>query len=287
METIASSLLYSFADQIPEIGKASNHKIRTEDGLKVSSYLELTERVAELQFFNSEHVLLFRGQDEDYFNLQRNTSLKPSLLRNDSNSKPPSATTLTQRFELLKRAERSLAQIYEQKKLPGRDKVKRYRILRWAVLQHYEVCATPLLDVTHSLRIAASFASAGTGDKAFIFVLGVPNLSGSVTASAESGLQIIRLSSVCPHTALRPHIQEAYLLGEYPDMGDFSQKANYYHHEIDFGRRLVAKFWFDPQEFWGNDTFPKVVDNALCPNGSDPLFTLAQEIKSQLQTDNH
>lgn len=38
------------------------------------------------------------------------------------------------------------------------DRLKRQRILHWSILQHYEVSATPLLDVTHSLPIAASFA---------------------------------------------------------------------------------------------------------------------------------
>ena len=53
------------------------------------------------------------------------------------------------------------------------------------------------LDVTHSLRVAASFAShENDTDEAFVFVFGVPNLSGAVTASSEAGLQIIRLSSV-------------------------------------------------------------------------------------------
>ena len=39
------------------------------------------------------------------------------------------------------------------------DRLRRQRILRWSILQHYEICDTPLLDVTQSIRIAASFAS--------------------------------------------------------------------------------------------------------------------------------
>src|SRR5206468_364868 len=138
-------------------------------------------------------------------------------------------------------AEGALIREYMAENLLGVKRLKRHRVLRWAILQHYEVCLTPLLDVTHSLRIAASFASINMPDKVYLFVLGVPNLSGAVTASAESGLQIIRLSSVCPPSAVRPHIQEGYLLGEYPEMAEFEQKANYFHYEIDFGRRLVAK----------------------------------------------
>jgi hypothetical protein len=66
-------------------------------------------------------------------------------------------------------------------------------------LQHYEVCGTPLLDVTHSLRVAASFATndAVKGHNPTLYVLVVPALSGSVSASSDQGLQTIRLSSIC------------------------------------------------------------------------------------------
>ena len=44
---------------------------------------------------------------------------------------------------------------------------------------------------------------------------------------------MIRLASVCPPEAVRPHIQEGYLLGEYPEIADYEQKALYPHYEID------------------------------------------------------
>ena len=163
------------------------------------------------------------------------------------------------------------------------ERLRRHRILRWSILQHYEVCTTPLLDVTHSLRIAASFASLAENTTCFLYVLGVPNLSGAITASAEAGLQIVRLSSVCPPSAVRPHIQEGYLLGEYPDMAGTEQKENYFPYEMDFGRRLVAKFSFTPASFWKNDNFSQVTKTALYPSEkSDPLYRLALGVKKQL-----
>ena len=114
-------------------------------------------------------------------------------------------------------------------------------------------------------------------------MLGVPNLSGAITASAEAGLQIVRLSSVCPPSAVRPHIQEGYLLGEYPEMAGYEQKANYFPYEIDFGRRLVAKFAFNPATFWKGDNFPKVARKALYPSAkNDPLYQLALDVKEQV-----
>src|SRR5262249_6250523 len=105
-----------------------------------------------------------------------------------------------------------------------------------------------------------------------------PTRAGAVTASAEAGLQIIRLASVCPPEARRPHIQEGYLLGEYPDIPEFRQKQLYEAYEVDFGRRLIAKFRFKPKKFWTNEGFPPVPQNALYPQ-PDNLFSLTERIK--------
>lgn len=285
METIGQTELWSFFDDADDAKKATNTEVRSGAGHKVESFLDLATKVAELQFRNRDHVLLFRGQRNDHLNQDGNTTLKPTLLRpgrgRDSN---PGEQRLTRRFEILRQAEQVLVSRYKEEGLLGVQRLKRQRILRWSILQHYKVCATPLLDVTHSLRIAASFASIRATDIAYVFVLGVPNLSGAVTASSEGGLQIIRLSSVCPPSAVRPHIQEGYLLGEYPDMADFEQKENYKHYEVDFGRRLVAKFVFEPKSFWKRDVFPRVSKKALYPDSSDPIFRLVNEIKRAIDT---
>jgi hypothetical protein len=184
----------------------------------------------------------------------------------------------------LKTAEAELVQRYEAKRLLGVDRIKRYRILRWTILQHYEVCPTPLLDVTQSLRNAASFASHdNSGGSAYVFVLGVPNLSGAVTSSSEAGLQIMRLSSACPPDAVRPHFQEGYLLGEYPEMDDYGQNTQYSFDEMDFGRRLLAKFRFNPQRFWTNPNFPLATRKALyAMQQTDVLRSIALEISEVL-----
>lgn len=262
METIGHNEMWSLFDGSPHARVVKNGAVRHGSGHLVRSFMELATKVAELQFRNRDYVLLFRGQSADYPNSKGNTTLKPTLFR-PRKSGVPSSSTLIQRFEELKQAEGELVKLYKHAGLLGIERLQRHQILRWSILQHYEVCCTPLLDVTHSLRVAASFASTGTSGDAFLFVLGVPNLSGAITASAEAGLQIIRLSSVCPPSAVRPHIQEGYLLGEYPEMVGYEQKELYHHYEIDFGRRLVAKFRFDPRSFWKRDTFPKVKEDAL------------------------
>lgn len=282
METIGKQELWSILDGERQSRVLSCTKIRHGRGCKVESFLNLATRVAELQFKNRDYVLLFRGQSKDYTNRQKNTSLKPSLFR-PTGRENPSSMVLMERFATLREAEPVLVEMYLQEGFPGIDRLKRQQILRWSILQHYEVCPTPLLDVTQSLRIAASFASHGADEEAFVFVLGVPNLSGAITASAEAGVQIVRLSSVCPPSALRPHIQEGYLLGEYPEMTGYDQKRLYAHHEIDFGLRLVAKFRFNPKVFWKNDAFQRVKRVALYPSAADdPLFKLTQSVKKHL-----
>src|SRR5436190_432097 len=218
--------------------------LRRDGGLKVSSFAELVERVAELSFRNPQFILVFRGQTGDWRNRANNTSIKPRLFRSARGStQPPSPLALRSRYALLARAEQALLAGYQAGGFIGLDRLQRYRILRWAILQHYEVCDTPLLDVTSSLRVAASFASMeGSDEEACLYVLAIPHLGGSVTASAEHGLQVMRLNSICPTEALRPHFQEGYLLGEYPEIWSVGDKQNYAGYEIDFGLRLLCKF---------------------------------------------
>jgi hypothetical protein len=280
METIGQSTLFSYLGTSPHAVSVRNTQVRKDRGHFVKSYLELATKVAELQFRNRNHVLMFRGQSRDFRNEQKNSSLKASLFRGSAKNRNPDEATLARRFDALQRAEELLVDSYT---FLGRERVLRYRVIRWSILQHYEVCATPLIDVTQSLRIAASFACAGDGEEAYVFVIGVPNVSGAITESAEAGIQIVRLASACPPAAVRPHVQEGYLLGEYPEMTAFAQKQLYPHYEVDFGRRLVAKFRFNPHKFWRKGAFPKVDDKALYPTTrSDPFARIAKEIARNL-----
>lgn len=283
MEKIGNQKIWSYFDGKGSARPAANLTIRAAAGYRVSTYFELAKKIAELQFLNRDHVLLFRGQSGDYRTTKGNSLLKATIFRL-ARGKIPTPKILTDRCQTLKSAEAALVGRYTKQGFTGRERLKRQRILRWAILQHYEVCRTPLLDVTQSLRIAASFATMGNGDDRYVFVLGVPNVSGAITASSEANLQVVRLSSACPPEAVRPHLQEGYLLGEYPEIADFEQNAHYSHFEMDFGRRLIAKFRFDPDTFWKSPNFPKASDEALYPKDHrDPLLSLTQDLKAALQ----
>jgi len=280
MKTIDERQLLSLLSRARKPHRVTVSDVRKDTGFFVTDYPDLAQRVAELSFYNPEFVLFFRGQGGDHKNKARKSSIKPGVFRSlPGTVSPPTMVVIRERYRRLARAEEQLARIYEQKKFIGRERIKRYRILRWAILQHYEVCATPLLDVSHSLRIAASFATHSHCDECFVQVIALPNLAGSVTASSEEGIQIIRLSSICPPQALRPHFQEGYLVGEYPDMASPDQKQLYSAYEVDFGLRLLAKFRFDPKTFWRRTPeFPLVREEALYPNSADSFYHAMREI---------
>jgi hypothetical protein len=283
MDTIGKEDLWTFTDSGTNAEVSDNRSVRTSNGHEVSDFFELAAKVAELQFRNQGQVLFYRGQHSDYISDSQKhigSLLRPTIFRRPK--RPKDSKWLSPRFDVLQNVEKQLVQIFNESHFLGAVEIAKYRILRWAILQHYGVCDTPLLDVTQSLRIGASFASVGnSNNSAFLFVLGVPNVSGAITASAEAGLQTIRLSSVCPPSAMRPHIQEGFLLGEYPEIGDIDQKGNYSLHEVDFGHRLVAKFRFNPKQFWTKrGQFQEVGRRALYPTESDdPLLAALNPLR--------
>ena len=244
----------------------------------VNDYQDLVEKIAYLAFKNPEYVLLFRGQANDYRNSTNSTILYPSIFRAAKNYIKTSE--LAKRFALLKQAELRLAEDYD---FEGKRRIRIHEILRWAILQHYEVCSTPLLDVTSSLRVACSFAYWSLKPiQPMVYVLGLPQISGSVTASSETGIQIIRLLSICPPTALRPNYQEGYLIGEYPTI-TLEAKAEYQRAELDFARRLICKFRLPPQnKFWSKD-FQPIPRAALYPNERDMLYPFTADIHKELE----
>ncbi len=292
METVGANSLFSILDLEEGLVPSSNKKIRESYAPIVSSYTELARAVSALQFRNQDLVLLFRGQREDYREREQ-TTIRPNIFRavSSSHSRRVSgkkggrdfAGRFATSFETLRKAERSLLESYKGTSLEA-VRIRRQRIVRWSIIQHYEICPTPLLDVTHSLRIAASFASQNDGDAGYIMVLGVPNISGAITASAEAGLQIVRLSSVCPPEASRPHLQEGYLISEYPELGDPQQADLYERQETDIAVRLVAKFKIRKDEFWRNSSdFTQIPRRALYPDsGGDDFLIRAETIKEQL-----
>ncbi len=211
----------------------------------VSTFRPLVEHVARVAYANRDELLFFRGQGKDYQSRTGGTTLYPSIYRGDI----VPTRELRHRFDLLDQAARLLVDRFKTAKVEGHTELRHKRYIQWSILQHYEVAATPFLDLTQSLRVACSFAQLRSTDPTcHVYVLGLPYMTNRLTINSEHDVVNIRLLSICPPAALRPYFQEGYLAGTADVTTDFDSKT-----ELDFRNRLIAKFAIPrARSFWGN-----------------------------------
>lgn len=248
---------------------------------EVHSYTELLQKVASLAYHNKQYSFLFRGQSQDHMlNAQGehgiHSSLYPSIFRTAPRIGKRSIDmkfVYERRFSILAAAEKKL------KEIARLGDISKNQTLRWALLQHYEVCPTPLLDVTSSLQVALSFAAEVGDDNPILYVLAVPQITGIVSVSIDAGTEVVRLSQVCPPEALRPHFQEASLIGNYPALEpeDFLRRPQGKLY-LNFAGRLLAKFQLNGCTTWTQSGFQPTPNIILRPDGKDTYFKLMSEV---------
>lgn len=246
--------------------------------LKISSFRELVGLIAQISFRNPEHVLFFRGQKRNYSKKIKDkgkvSSFYPSIYR--SIDGPLGGLELQGRFASLEHLSNALLIEFTNQKIEGHEKLSKFPELAWAVLQHYEVCPTPLLDVTHSLRVAASFALNGNNGSGYLYVFGFPHPNGSITYSTDLELINLRLLSICPPEAHRPYFQEGFLVGSFPS------RRMVKHPNLDVGIRLIAKFKLDKSGFW-DANFSAIPNEALYPK-DDRVEEICKNLKQPKKT---
>ncbi len=197
-------------------------QIASENAVDVSSYEELLEKIAHISYENPYSILYFRGQNKDYLNNNGNTTIYPSIYRGQL-----SGVEIRNRFELLDSSANLLVRIAKDYKFNGISELRRKKQVQWSILQHYEVCNTPYLDVTHSLRVACSFASYESEDEfAYVYVFGFPYLTNRITINSEEDLLLIRLLSISPPDAKRPYYQEGFVAATTDITHDYDQKVS-------------------------------------------------------------
>lgn len=250
-------------------------EIRKSRPVKVRSYQNLVNQVAEIAFNNPELALFFRGQQREYKSARFGTSIYPSIYRNKSDSRK-SREYLEERYEILDKADNLLIKEFDKESLGGAAVLRKFPEVSWAILQHYEICDTPLLDVTHSLRVACSFALHNADASGIVYVLGMPHTNGSISYYADEEQINLRLSSICPPVAMRPHFQEGYLTGTFPAHQPGPRSIQY-----DVARKLVAKFEVQKNKFWDNN-FHEIPHKALFPN-NDQMESSAKKVYSELK----
>ncbi|MBI1923262.1 FRG domain-containing protein [Candidatus Poribacteria bacterium] len=256
----------------------TNKEVKESESLEVSTYKDLVKYIAYISFKNPRFSLFFRGQNQDYKDKENASSLYSSIFRPDS-GKDLKSKTLSKRVEALGVAEEWVQRYLVQDaafRFEGASKLRKFREVRWALLQHYEVVPTPLLDVTQSLRVACSFALMNASKHGYVYVLGFPHINGSISYSVEEQMLNVKLLSICPPTALRPYFQEGYLVGDFPSSVEKDSQFN-------FARRLIAKFKLCKSTFW-DDYFKEIPKEALFPNEEDEVKKICDEIKERLPT---
>lgn len=250
-----------------------NARVSEAHAYPVARFQELVQHIARLAHLNKDQLLFFRGQSNDHRNKAGSTTVYPSIYRG---ARVPHAEIL-RRFQILEESSRQLSNLFERHQIEGHQELVRKTYVQWSILQHYEVCSTPLLDLTHSIPVACSFAQyANKGPDAYVFVFGLPYISNRIAINSEHDLVNVRLLSISPPDALRPYFQEGYLAGttditsEYPDKSEF-----------DFNRRLVAKFRIpNTDTFWG-DGFARIPQNLLYPD-NDEVESLCNSIEASV-----
>jgi hypothetical protein len=234
----------------------------------VSSFHELVDCVSFLGTMNKSLTLFYRGQIEDQAPV-------PTLFR-DSWKCFGSGQTFNihsgnrkKYWKKLEKIGRRVCEICDDEDLgvPRRRGFRNTREIQWAVIQHYGLWPTPLIDITSSLRVAAAFAmglqhgSPSNPRNGFLYVVGMPPATSFITFDIDQHILLVRLQSACPPIAKRPHYQEGYLVGHFPVYSadeKLEEKSNLYH-------RLVAKFGLrDDGGFWDED-FPIFPETALLP----------------------
>lgn len=244
--------------------------VGSKPGFPIQTFSQLVTETAKLSYLNKDYLIFYRGQSIDYRNKGENSTFYPSIYRGDYLRQ----REIKNRFDILDGACKALTEIFVAQKIEGYKELQRKKFIQWSILQHYEVCGTPLLDFTQSLRVACSFALNGnTNDKAYIFVFGLPYITNRISVNSEHDLVNIRLLSICPPSAYRPYFQEGYLAGTEDITTNYDPKS-----ELDFNNRLIAKFEIqNNDDFWG-EHFHRIPNDSLYPQ-DDPMWHICREVK--------
>lgn len=249
--------------------------VASGSGDSVTSFSELQLQVAELSCLYKHYVLYFRGQGFDH-KTGSISALYPTIYRGKLYQ-----ATYEKRWNDLRKASDLLTKKLKSSSSSSTNLslLRRKPLLQWSILQHYGVVATPLIDVTQSLRVACSFAQYdcnGSNSEAYVYVVALPYVSHRIHIDSEEYLTVIRLLSIAPPKALRPYYQEGFLVGE-----DLIHEECRHKKELNLSRRLVAKYRIPAKDdnFWNTES--RIDRDILLPN-QDEMLDICNAIKMEL-----
>jgi hypothetical protein len=248
-------------------------KIRSGNGFPIPNFRKLIEEVAIVTLANKQYEMFYRGQTIDYKDCQAifYKDKKPKTIIYSPICRPEKKDDGTYKLSIRKNI---IARRYDElyKLIDFIPKKRNYHPeYHFSLFQHYGILPTPLIDITQSLRVAATFALRGS-QTGYVYVFGLPFPNQSISHYTDMGIVLVKLQNICPVQALRPRYQEGYLVGKYPFYSVKEDSDN-------LARRLVAKFFLDNTkgDFWDAD-FQPMPDDVLFPK-NDTLELELQEVK--------
>jgi len=243
---------------------ATVFKIRSSPGFPVKSFKQLVDEVALVTLNNKNYEMYYRGQIVDYKdstvfhrrNEKPKTIIYPSICRPEK--KEDGSYKASIRGSQIKKRYEELYNLIDM----ANESMWRSNEYYFSLFQHYAILPTPLIDITQSLRVAASF-SLRKSDSGYLFVFGLPYPYQSISYFNDLGIVLVKLQNVSPVEARRPRYQEGYLVGNFPIRPTKDASDN-------LAQRLVAKFYIDNKdgEFWDKD-FPSMPEINLFPENEE------------------
>lgn len=262
-----------------EIGYSYVNYVRRSDGYPTKSFRDLVELTAQVAIWNKQYDMFFRGQTLDYKNKNDKSDIYPSICRPETKSDGSykasiKSTTIEKRLNELHSFVKYLSSTerYPFKKKRSRTFVEN----DYALIQHYGILPTPMIDITQSLRVAATFALRQT-KTGYLYVFGLPYPHGSISYFIDNNIVLVKLQNSCPSNALRPRYQEGFLVGRFP----FSP---YKAIGDNLATRLLAKFYLDNSDdhFW-DDLFKPLPEELLFPTKDEKMSELMKKYQGFLK----
>ena len=249
-------------------------EILTGESWHVSNWDELRLAVSFLTLMNKRSVLYFRGQGSHF------DECLPVLFRSNwtlaGKTYPLTPNNRGKYYAATRELQDQVFAVAAEVGTPRYYMLEHYPPAAAAILQHYELWPTHMIDVTRSLPIALTFSTAnGSPDSTYLYAFALPDLRGSITADMDQHVSISRLEAICPPSAKRPHHQDAYLVGRVPEPpGDChpgQKRWNDWQRGSNLMYRLAAKFTLgiDKGKLPGS---PDVSLEYLLPQPSQDVF---------------
>jgi hypothetical protein len=251
--------------------EATVNRIRASEGYPITTFRQLMDEVANVTISNKNYEMFYRGQENDvknnqaiyYHDRKAKSTIYPSICRPERKT-DGSLKYSIKKTQIAKRYENLSKMIDFVRDYQGSYFNEYY----YSIFQHYEILPTPFIDITQSLRVAATFALRKS-QKGYVYVLGLPYPNQSISYYSDLGIVLIKLQNVVQAKALRPRYQEGFLVGKYPIR---PTKTN----EDNLANRMVAKFLVDNTKgnFW---------DKYFQPMPEEVLFPKDDKVEQELK----